>query len=166
MNTVVKPLSIVGAMGITFLIGVLESWRLRLRVQQLEMMIRFLQQMEEEIRYMARPIAEIMEVHSKDMPFLQFCLEEIKSGESFPDSWCRAVAKYCGGLTKEDRQYLEQFGNDFGELDQTGQVANCRLTKEQLERQRTEARNNVEKKAKLYRSLGILCGAGILLVAV
>lgn len=162
----VKILCTCGAMAAACLIGVTESWRLKLRVRQLEAILLFFQQMEEEIRYTASPVMEIMDVHREDMAMLHLCRQKLAEGMSFPEAWKFSIEEAGGRLTKTDRRYLIEFGAAFGGMDQAGQLSACQLTKERLGHQLAEARNDVEKKAKLYRSLGVLCSAGILLAAV
>ena len=131
----------------------------------MERILLFFQQMEEEIRYAAIPIGEIITAHREDMAMLEFCRNRIQEGWSFPDAWNEAAAE-CGRLTKEDRRYLQEFGTAFGSMDREGQIAACRLTKERLNYQLAQARKDAEQKAKLYRSLGVMGSAGILLAAV
>ncbi len=162
----IKVFCIFGAMAAAFLIGVTESWRLRLRVKQLERVLLFLQQMEEEIRYTANPIAEIIDTHKEKMEILDFCFRELGSGKNFTEAWRSAIEVEGTRLTKADRQYLLEFGTGFGSMDREGQINACRLTEERLNFQLTAAKKDVEQKAKLYRSLGVLSSAGILLAAV
>lgn len=162
----VKVLCVIGAMAAACLIGITESWRLKLRVKQLESILLFFQQMEEEIRYAANPILEIIAAHGEDMAMLGICRQRMREGMTFPEAWQASIDAECGRLTKADRQYLAEFGSAFGGMDQAGQLSACQLTKERLNFQLAAAKKDVEQKAKLYRSLGMLGSAGILLAAV
>lgn len=168
MSWVVKLICTFGAVGVAGMLGFVESWRLKLRVRQLEDSIRFLQRMEGEIQYTACPIAQIMEQHREDAVLLLECANRMADGMKFQTAWVQAVTQGKGtsGLTREDKTYLIEFGSTFGGMDQMGQIAACRLTLTRLEQQLTQARQDVAQKSKLYGSLGILCGAGILCVIV
>ncbi|MDD5952888.1 MAG: stage III sporulation protein AB [Oscillospiraceae bacterium] len=168
MAWIIKLLCVCGAMGAAALLGFSESWKLKLRVRELEDLLRFFQAMEEEIRYTARPIRWILSQHQTELPFLAQCEERMQTGASFAESWQWAVEHTLihSGLTSEDRRYLLEFGTSFGILDQEGQLSSCQMTICRLTHQLEQSRQQVAQKGRLYGSLGILCGAGILLMVV
>ena len=168
LHWIVKLFCALGAVTVAAVLGFVESWRLKLRVRQLEDGIRFLQGTESEIQYAAYPIDQILARHREDWLLLDDCCRLIETGMKFHPAWKQAVAQGRGGsgLSREDKTYLLEFGSTFGSMDQAGQMASCRLTLTRLEQQLAQARQDVARKAKLYGSLGLLCGAGILCVVV
>lgn len=168
MNWICKLLCVILGIGIAALLGYSESARLKLRVHTLERLLRFFQQMEEEIRYTACPIHVLLEQHQEEIPFLSDCKTEMEQGASFWDSWRSAISWWQSesGLTQEDVRYLLEFGAAFGGLDKEGQLSGVQLTIRRLDQQREAAEENSRTKGKLFRSLGVLCGAGIALLVV
>ena len=166
MPLAVKVGCALGVVGIAGLLGFFEAWRLKLRVRHLEAMLSFLKALETEIQFTAAPIGQIIAHHQQDMDLLSQCGKLLAEGAHFQDGWYQAVSQDRGGFTKQDRTYLYQFGEAFGKTDKAGQIAGCRLTIRRMEEQLAKAQDDVTRKARLYRSLGILCGAGVFCILV
>ena len=151
--------------GAGALAGYSESLRLKLRVARLEEFLRFLQAAETEIRFAGDPLSRILEKHGDSLAFLKECHARMAEGETFETAWGRSKKAAASGFSSEDVRRLREFGSGFGVTDTEGQIAHCRLSKELLQAQLQQARQDEKTKARLYQMLGIFGGiaAAILL---
>ena len=152
--------------GAGALAGYSESLRLKLRVARLEEFLRFLQAAETEIRFAGDPLSWILEKNGDSLAFLKECRARMEEGETFETAWGRSLKKAAAsGFSSEDVRRLQEFGSGFGVTDTEGQIAHCRLSKELLQAQLQQARQDEKTKARLYQMLGIFGGiaAAILL---
>ena len=163
MNWFLKLLLGVLLWAVAGVFGWQESYRLRLRVKQLEQLESIFQIFETEIRFGLTPISLILEHHRETYSFLETCSVFLSKGMSFSSAWKQTILKTTG-LRTEEKQLLLEFGNSFGKSDPAGQTELCGLTRCHLKRLREEAVVHYRSKGKLYRSLGFFCGAGIILV--
>lgn len=147
------------------LAGYMESHKLSLRVEQLEAFLRFITAARTEIHYTAAPVEEIVRKHG-DMPFLKTCAENCQNGSSFTESWAAAVESGAKGfgLLEKDISLLRSFGDGFGASDMDGQLAHCKLFAELTETQLEHAREEKNRKSKLYLMLGIFAGMAVALL--
>lgn len=145
--------------------GLLEAYRLSLRVSQLEKFLRFVTAVQTEIAFSSLPVHRLVEKHRGEMKLLALCAGYCRE-EEFPQAWRQAVekgTKGCG-LHKDEIQLMEDFGTTLGSTDLAGQVAHCRLTAQLLEAKLDTARQDKGKKARLYSMLGIFFGVAMALV--
>ena len=56
------------------------------------------------------------------------------------------------------------FGKLLGKTDKKGQIGEIEITMEFIEKQIDKAELEKNKNSKLYKSLGILCGLGIVII--
>lgn len=88
------------------------------------------------------------------------------SGVTFSEVWKDALDKELAGtsLTKKDKSFLLQFGENLGYLDKDMQMNTFDLFISQLEDVINETSKTVKEKAYLYNSLGIMAGIFISIV--
>lgn len=142
------------------LAGYMESRKLYIRVEQLEAFLRFLSAAQTEIRFAALPVEEIVQRHCNDVDFLKLCSRECNKGKSFLSAWEEGVrlgTKGCG-FTKSDMSLFYRFGEGFGASDTEGQLCHCNLYSELIGVNLKNARDEKQRKSKLYQVLGVFSG--------
>ena len=140
--------------------GSMESHRLTVRVRKLEAFLRFLSSAKTEIRYSAMPVAGIVEKHGGELSFLSACAERCADGEDWPAAWSAAVNEKAGieGFFSKDLELLRGFGADFGASDTEGQLSHCSLYADLTAAALEGAKEDRNRKSKLYQMLGIFAG--------
>lgn len=150
----------------TTLLGYMESYKLRMRVETLETFLKMVRVMETEMRFHALPLRQIVEKYCGDIEILWQCHLLLEAGKSFDQAW-RSGLKAGGkgkGLKAKDIQLMERFGAELGYSDIQGQIAHCELTVKLLEVQIEQARDEQKKKSKLFSMLGLFLGTGVVLL--
>lgn len=101
-------------------------------------------------------------------PFLKKIASELKkyTGATFSQIWCKAVAEdlKSTALTKKDKEYLNQFGEQLGYLDKDMQLNHIDLFISQMEEQIKEISIDAKDKIRMYQSLGVLFGILVTIV--
>ena len=122
------------------------------------------------LEYRSATVYEISEALSRDERFSEFgFLRELSfsSERSFQQSWCEAVEKNIpGGITKSDSELLMNIGRQLGTSDLDGQISGVKLRQAEVDSAIASAREEYSRKAKLYRSLGVLSGVFIAIMLV
>ena len=140
--------------------GVMESRKLSARVESLESFLRFLSAAKTEVRYSAVPVTQVIERHKTGLRFLHDCVERCSQGENFNAAWKDAVsgsAKY-DGFGLHDMELLLSFGEGFGASDTDGQMSHLELYSGLFGTNLKSARDDRNRKSKLYLMLGIFAG--------
>lgn len=148
------------------LAGYMESHRLTDRVEQLEAFLRFLSAAQTEIRFAALPVEQIVQRHGGEMDFLRICAASCRQGEHFADVWEQSVKSGTKGrgLLASDVELLRGFGRSFGASDVDGQLSHCTLYSELISNNLKNAREEKNRKSRLYQTLGIFSGMAAALV--
>ena len=148
------------------LLGYSESHKLSVRVEQLELFLRFITSTQTEIRYAAMPVEEIVLKHNEDMRFLHLCSEYCKNGSNFLQAWDAAATNGTKGLglNSKDISLIRDFGAEFGASDIDGQLAHCKLYIQLILARLENAREEKSKKSKLYLMLGVFFGLAVALL--
>ena len=138
----------------TTLLGYMESYKLRMRVETLESFLKVIRLMETEMRFHALPLRQIIDKYCGDMDLLWQCHLLLKTGKSFDEAWKSGVAAGTkgSGLKLKDKRLIE------------GQIAHCEVTAKLLEEQIEQAREEKKKKSKLFSMLGLFFGTGVALL--
>ncbi|WP_418703926.1 stage III sporulation protein AB, partial [Anaerotruncus massiliensis (ex Liu et al. 2021)] len=76
-----------------------------------------------------------------------------------PQAWREAVEKQGGSLTREDAAIVEALADTLGQCDLDGQLSSLSHAKALLAMQLAAARERCESHGKLYRTMGLLAGA-------
>ncbi|MFU0833309.1 MAG: Stage III sporulation protein AB [Oscillospiraceae bacterium] len=140
--------------------GYKESHKLSVRVDSLELFLRFLSAAKTEIRYSAVPVVQVIKRHSAGFQFLEECANNCEQGGSFADAWRYTVIHYAknDGFAANDIKLLLSFGEGFGASDTDGQIAHLQLYSELFATSLKSARDERNRKSKLYLMLGIFAG--------
>lgn len=154
-------------------IGFVLSNDLKKRPRQLRELQGLLQMFENQIAYLSDVIVEAFERISR-VGRCETCIffsrtagilrEDGSCGA--PAAWEKAVRE-CIRLTslnKEDEEILSAFGKSLGNTDLEGQIKNIRLTLSQLKVQEEKAEEYRNRNERMYKSLGLLGGATIVIL--
>jgi len=102
--------------------------------------------------------------------FFRLTVRNLKFDNSInaAQAWEKAVVEGIRNtaLNREDREILISFGKLLGSSDREGQIKNIRLTVSQLSLQEQKAEEIRKKNETMYRSLGILGGLAIVIIAI
>jgi len=87
-------------------------------------------------------------------------------GEKIAHLWEAAVQQHKNGLflTSEDTEQLSGFGAQLGNLDTEAQIMNISMIVDYIDERLTHLGESRDKNRKLYRSLGMLGGALIVII--
>ena len=138
----------------------MESRKLSVRVEKLEAFLRFLSAAKTEVRYSAVPVQQILQRHGEGLSFLRDCTADCAGGEGFAEAWRRAVGSRAGaeGFSARDGELLLLFGDGFGASDTDGQISHLELYSGLFGEALDRAREDRDRKSKLYLTLGIFAG--------
>lgn len=148
-----------------FLAGYTESHKLTLRVEKLEAFLRFLSAAKTEIRYSSMPVESIIRRHGEGISFFSY-IKEGSSGGDWLSAWNEAVKHAVNeGFFRKDMELLQGFGAGFGASDTDGQLSHFTLYSELTAAALRDAKEERNRKSKLYLMLGLFGGmaAAILL---
>ena len=155
---------------ISILIGNIISKRYILRVKELQDFQNALNIIESKIKFTYEPLPEIFLQISKllsDNISKIFCLASSYMKESCAEeAWNKAIEKSSTYLKKEDFESIKSFGKMIGKTDKEGQVSHLELIKTFIEVQIKKAKDEEEKNAKLYKTLGVVCGLALVIILI
>lgn len=144
----------------------MESHKLTVRVEKLESFLRFLSSAQAEIKYSSMPVESVLQAHGGGISFFS-CLRGVSAGGSWNEAWNDAVTRHAReeGFFQKDLELLKGFGTGFGSSNTEGQIAHFSLYKTLTASALNEAKEERDRKSKLYLMLGIFGGlaAAILL---
>lgn len=136
-------------------------------MRQLKQIQKMVSMLEREISYGILTLPEALLHTAKRMEepfhsFLQYTARQTKNKmeQSFAQIWETAIANTLqeSNLTSIDKDELKELGKYLGYLDVAMQKQMLQLYENELEVRVQEAADSLEKKKKLYRSMGVLCG--------
>lgn len=138
------------------------------RVRIFEKLILMLDCIENEIVYLNRPTARLLETLSEntelaELDFLQRCIALVNRGSNIDDAWEKAVSD-SALLGTEDIAVLCSFAEFLGKSDVDGQISNCRYHSELLKERLCRARQSRDRSAAVSRGLGLLTGIGVFII--
>ena len=150
--------------------GIYCAGRLTLRVESLESLQGFFSQLERLMVYTAQPVGELFHAMEKQYPnlvFLKDCSVIFSHSGSFSSAFAFSLRQnaFSLGLTKEDVETICKSSGQIGHTDMEGQQAIYQLLRLQISQQLQSAREQAQKKARLYRSVGVLGGIALVLFA-
>ena len=143
------------------------------RVALLEELQRLLLILQGEIRCVRLTLPAVCELLAKDTkaPFQQFfwkVSEDLgkRTGQTAGEIWSRNLKEIQKllFLTKKEQQDLEEFGQLLGRMDMPMQLSAIQFYQEKIMLSLAEAKAAADSRQKLYRYLGALGGAALVLV--
>ena len=156
-------------------IGYLKAENLNERVRLLKGFKRMMLCLQGELRFHRAVLWEAFENVSKRLgnPFSTFleeisCRLESKEYESFELLWEEMSQLFLRkeGFAKEDRALFELLGASLGYLDITMQSDSLNLVIQQTDEHIERAKEQLQKKGKLYQTMGITMGAFLVLLII
>ncbi len=132
--------------------------------------LQFISYINTEIRYTQRVLSEIINSYSDTKSeisgFLSQMRGNLKLEESFAKAWKKAVESSAGayGLRKPEKELISNFGEELGTTDVRGQISLCEMNQKLIETALEAAKEEKEKKSKLYLMLGSLAGISIAII--
>ncbi|MDO7905174.1 stage III sporulation protein SpoIIIAB [Paenibacillus sp. JX-17] len=143
------------------------------RPRQIRELITALQRLMTEINYGFTPLPEAMSKmgHQQREPLRSLFhraarLMEPGTGKSAQDSLHQAIEE-CWGATamkQPEKEALRQLGFSLGTSDRQDQLKHVSLTIQQLSLEETAALADQQRYEKMWRSLGMLCGALVVIL--
>ena len=157
MLMILKVCGMLLVVACTTSIGISMAQALSRRVRELEGCIALLTGMEGELSYSLAPpdeaVARLEERESaQEAPFLPACAALCRKGTPFPQAWREAVEKQGAAI-------VEALADTLGQCDLDGQLSSLSHAKALLAMQLAAARERCESHGKLYRTMGLLAGA-------
>ena len=143
------------------------------RVAQLEELQQLLLILQGEIRCVRLTLPVVCELLAKDAkaPFQQFFWKvsedlEKRTGQTAGEIWSRNLKEIQKllFLTKKEQQDLEEFGQLLGQMDMSMQLNTIQFYQKKITLSIAEAKAAADSRQKLYRYLGALGGAALVLV--
>ncbi|MDI3256602.1 MAG: stage III sporulation protein AB [Kyrpidia sp.] len=154
-------------------LGFYKAERLRKRVETLRSIHAGLQLLDTEIAFSATPLPRAMARVSRTCtpPGAALFEEVARALEARPDAgagahWEAAVLRRCQDLALQsvDAEVLVQFGRTLGLSDREDQRKHIRLASERLAVQERQAAREAAERVRMWRSLGILGGAAVVVL--
>jgi stage III sporulation protein AB len=120
----------------------------------------FLSAAKTEIRYSAVPVVQVIEQHGTALRFLRECVKRCHQEESFSAAWKNTVLNCAkgDGFDAHDTELLLSFGAGFGASDTDGQISHLELYYGLFGANLKSAREDRNRKSKLYLMLGVFAG--------
>lgn len=147
----------------TTLAGNYFSLLLKSRLTALKKMNYMIDEISAVLRFKSATVYEIVSELREDGRFSDFeFLKNISADVPFQKSW-RDAAESCPprGMSKSDTELLCEVGARLGTSDAESQINTLELQRTELMSVIADAESDCNKKAKLYRSMGVLAGAFI-----
>jgi stage III sporulation protein AB len=169
---IIGGILIVSASG---LVGILLSNRLSIRHMELKNLRRFMQMLETEITYGATPLPiALMNISNKTEGLIRSFFINVskslieRSFYSVDDAWTNAadIVLSDTSLKNADIELIKSFGSVLGCSDREDQKKHFELFYLQIKHQEDAALSEINRSAKMYRSLGFLLGIAVFVVLV
>ncbi|WP_010274066.1 stage III sporulation protein SpoIIIAB [Paenibacillus senegalensis] len=171
-------LNVLGAVLILFastMFGFRQSLQLSRRPKQIRELIQALQRLETEIVYGFTPLSDALQ--SAGRPFspaiaalFQEAAGRLESdqGRTAEECWARAVETVWADTSMKtgEREVLERLGCSLGISDRDDQQKHIRLAVTHLQAEEQKASTAQQKYAGMWKSLGLLAGALIVIIMV
>ena len=150
-------------------IGLYLRTSLKSRLTALEQTERMIELIETEVNYMNSDIISLLELLSvqkgfNQLVFINDCLSFMKNGEDFDAAWQKAINGFNSALNSADKEILLTFGYQLGKSDLQGQLNNCRLHREKIKSNLSDAENRLVKYGNLSLRLPLLFGIMLIII--
>lgn len=165
-----KNVLIILIMLICTLIGRYFSVRLKKRCRFLKNIAYLLEEIRLMIEFESAEVSEIIERLTKiqrlsEIGFLNTISSEMNIGTEFDRLWENSVEyQQYSFLSNEEKEFLKDIGRKLGKSDLRGQLNAIKYEQLELEKMIKSADEENSVKSKLYSSLGVLCGAFIVIM--
>lgn len=167
---ILKCLLLVIVFIVTAYGGVLISNKYKNRVIDLKEMQSALNMLEAKIKFTYNPLPDIFEEIAEHFnPNIShiFRMASIKMETiNAKQAWEQAIDLSYTNLNKEDISTIKGLGKLLGKTDIDGQISEIELVKKFLETQIENAETECKKNEKLYKTLGVVSGMGLVIILI
>lgn len=137
----------------------------------LETVIRLYGYLHDRLKYLQPSVNSLIEQAAdspefEELKFLSCCLEYMRQGKDFSESWSLALSNSKTILSDDITQIIYNISNTLGTTDLESQLSAIVYDRSRLEQRLIEARDYAEKHKKLYQTLGVLSGLGLAVLIV
>ena len=150
--------------------GILLSRKYVNRVKELQEFKSMLNILKTKIRFTYEPLGEIFrEIANNFSNNVSNILKQVSKNmqiNSAENAWKLAIQTENTSILKEDKEVLLTLGKLLGKTDLEGQVSQIEQTSEFLEGQIVKAERERDKNEKLYKTLGMVIGAGLVILLI
>lgn len=169
----IKFLGAVLILGAATMFGFVQALNYARRPKQIRQMIGSLQRMETEIVYALTPLPEAMLTLSKQMAEPLSSLFRITAERlhdtlvtSTREIWQQTVREVWkrSSMKQPEQEIVLQLGNVLGITDRSDQIKHLRLAVSQLQAEEQESRDEQKRYEAMWKSLGVLIGALIVIL--
>ncbi|MEG1525181.1 MAG: stage III sporulation protein AB [Clostridia bacterium] len=164
-----RAIAVLAAFGGCVFLGLTASNRIRLRLEVLRELCEAVRRLQLGVLYTNMPVGELLGGCAGRHTGATFhsASERVVGGERLIDAWlcetARSPAKIgvfdC--LTERDRQLLNDYFSILGTSGRMAQRESAELMIHELEQNQLEAEDTYTKKGRVYRTMGVLLGAGV-----
>lgn len=168
---IIKYILIIIIFSISVLIGNSVAGKYKGRVLELKEFKSALNLLKAKIRYTYEPIPEIFsEISNKfenNVGEIFKISKEKMSGNTAGTVWEEVIEEYKFlNISREDRKILKGMGKLLGKTDKNGQISEIELTEQFLDKQIESAECERTKNEKLYKTLGGIVGATLVIILI
>lgn len=150
-------------------LGICKAKTYEVRERELKRIKNSLAFFKSKVEFTYEPIQEIFTQISKsvylhkDNIFLRTV--ELLKAYNIEYAWENAVEEN-SAFNKEDKEVLKMFGKLLGKTDKNGQISEIEITQSFVQKQLEKAEQEKNKNVKLYRTLGVSLGVGIVIILI
>lgn len=150
-------------------LGICKAKTYEVRERELKRIKTSLAFFKSKVEFTYEPIQEIFTQISKsvylhkDNIFLRTV--ELLKAYNIEYAWENAVEEN-SAFNKEDKEVLKMFAKLLGKTDKNGQISEIEITQSFVQKQLEKAEIEKNKNVKLYRTLGISLGVGIVIILI
>lgn len=153
------------------LCGMARASSLKSRTQALKKTLLFLHLLSERLSYTLSPLDDIFMTLSADpllegLDFITLCDRKLAGHMPFPQAFHESVECCRCALDRRDRALLEEIGDVVGTSSAANQMEGLALVRANLTEQARTAEEDVNRRARLYTSLGLLSGTAIAILLI
>lgn len=154
-------------------IGILISKKYSNREKELKQMKTALNIFLNKVKLTYEPIPNIFNEISKKVDLNHLNISNIFKNASEKmeymsagDAWIESLNNSNTNMKKEDIEILKGLSNLMGKVDVEGQASQIQLIDNFLDEQIEDAKKEKEKNSKMYKTLGIIVGLAVVIVAI
>ena len=167
---ILKTILLILIFSTATLIGLTISKKYQTRVKNLKEMQRALHIFEEKIKYTYETIPDLfLEISEKTSNSISQIFEESSKNMkdmSAGEAWELALDNSKTKLNKEDIEILKGLAKMLGRTDLDGQVNEIKLTQKFIDTKIEDAEIERRKNEKLYKTLGVTLGLGLVIILI
>lgn len=167
---IIKYTSLFLVFCISFHIGNLISKKYSLRLKELKDIKNALNIIESKIKFTYEPLPDIFiqtsKMLSKNISEIFIQASHNMKINAAEEAWNKSIEIVTTNLNAEDIENIKSFGKMLGKTDKEGQLSRIELTKTFIEMQIEKAKNEEQKNAKMYKTLGAIGGLAFVIILI